>query len=136
MKEIVMTKHSMRKIPAAAAMAAALLFGVQAQAQTDNNNTPPGSTNPKDAAVMPAPSDTAPPVRAGTDAGAAGSSSSGMPGSSGADSSSAAGTNQGAAATTDQANTDDNADANTTKRNARRQESLIDTSPAAKVHSR
>ena len=42
-----MKKYSMRSIPVAAAMMAALIFGVQAHAQTA---TPPGSTSPLDAA--------------------------------------------------------------------------------------
>ena len=42
-----MKKYSMRSIPVAAAMMAALIFGVQVQAQTA---TPPGSTSPLDAA--------------------------------------------------------------------------------------
>ena len=42
-----MKKYSMRSIPLAAAMMAALIFGVQVQAQT---TTPPGSTSPLDAA--------------------------------------------------------------------------------------
>ena len=45
-----MKKYSMRAIPAAAAMVAALVFGVQVHAQTNSSN-PPGSTNPKDAAT-------------------------------------------------------------------------------------
>lgn len=45
-----MKKYSMRAIPAAAAVVAALVFGVQVQAQTKSSN-PPGSTNPKDAAT-------------------------------------------------------------------------------------
>ena len=45
-----MKKYSMRSIPAAAAMAAVLIFGVQAQAQTTGNITPPGSTRSGDAA--------------------------------------------------------------------------------------
>ena len=49
-----MKKHSMRAVPAAAAMVAALVFGVQIHAQT-NNGTPPGSTNPKDASATPGP---------------------------------------------------------------------------------
>jgi hypothetical protein len=44
---MMMKKYSMRAIPAAAAMVAALVFGVQANAQTNTGN-PPGSTNPKD----------------------------------------------------------------------------------------
>lgn len=48
-----MNKQTMRSIPAAAAIAAALLLGAQVQAQT-NATTPPGSTNSKDA-VTPAP---------------------------------------------------------------------------------
>ena len=42
-----MKKYSMRSIPAAAAMAAVLLFGVQAYAQL--TTPPPGSTNKEDA---------------------------------------------------------------------------------------
>jgi len=68
-----MTKYSMRSIPAAAAIAAALLFSAQAQAQT-GMTTPPGSTKPKDQAV-PAPGNTATPARAGAD----GNNSSGSP---------------------------------------------------------
>ena len=58
-----MKKYSMRAIPAAAAMVAALVFGVQAQAQTNSTN-PPGSTNPKDASIKPGVT----PARAGADA--------------------------------------------------------------------
>lgn len=43
-----MKKLSMRSVPAAAAVAAAMLFGAQVHAQTDTT-TPPGSTKPKDA---------------------------------------------------------------------------------------
>lgn len=68
-----MTKYSMRSVPAAAAIAAALLFGAQAQAQT-GMVTPPGSTKPQDRAV-PAPGNTATPARAGAD----GNNSSGSP---------------------------------------------------------
>ena len=60
-----MTKYSMRSIPAAAAMAAALLFGAQAQAQT-GMITPPGSTKPQDQAI-PAPGNSTKPARAGAD---------------------------------------------------------------------
>ena len=63
----------MRSIPAAAAIAAALLFGAQAQAQT-GMTTPPGSTNPKDQAV-PTPGNSTMPARAGAD----GNNSSGSP---------------------------------------------------------
>jgi hypothetical protein len=48
-----MKKYSMRSVPAAAAIAAAMLFGMQVHAQTDTT-TPPGSTKAKDA-VMAAP---------------------------------------------------------------------------------
>ena len=58
-----MKKYSMRAIPAAAAMVAALVFGVQVQAQTNSTN-PPGSTNPKDASVKPGVT----PARAGAEA--------------------------------------------------------------------
>lgn len=47
-----MKKYSMRAVPAAAAMVAALVFGVQVHAQTSTGN-PPGSTNPKDATTVP-----------------------------------------------------------------------------------
>ena len=63
----------MRSIPAAAAIAAALLFGAQVQAQT-GMTTPPGSTKPKDQAV-PTPGNSAMPARAGADA----NNSSGSP---------------------------------------------------------
>lgn len=63
----------MRSIPAAAAIAAALLFGAQAQAQT-GMTTPPGSTKPQDQA-NPAPGNKAMPARAGAD----GNNSSGSP---------------------------------------------------------
>jgi hypothetical protein len=47
-EEMTMTKFSMKSIPAAAAIATALLsMGAQVQAQTDTT-TPPGSTKPKD----------------------------------------------------------------------------------------
>ena len=49
-----MKKYSMRAIPAAAAMVATLVFGVQVHAQT-NSAMPAGSTNPKDASVTPGP---------------------------------------------------------------------------------
>ena len=49
-----MKKYSMRAIPAAAAMMAALVFGVQVHAQT-STGTPPGSTNPKDASTTAGP---------------------------------------------------------------------------------
>ncbi len=68
-----MTKYSMRSIPAAAAMAAALLFGAQVHAQT-NTTTPPGSTKPQDQA-NPAPGNMVTPARAG----AMGNNSSGSP---------------------------------------------------------
>ena len=45
-----MKKYSMRSIPVAAAMMAALIFGVQVGAQTPGNPTPPGDTNRLDAA--------------------------------------------------------------------------------------
>ena len=63
----------MRSIPAAAAIAAALLFSVQVQAQT-GMTTPPGSTKPQDR-VNPAPGNTATPARAGAE----GNNSSGSP---------------------------------------------------------
>ena len=56
-----MKKYSMRAIPAAAAMMAALVFGVQVHAQT-STGTPPGSTNPKDASTTAGPA-----VRAAAD---------------------------------------------------------------------
>ena len=68
-----MTKYSMRSIPAAAAMAAALLFGAQVYAQT-GMTTPPGSTRPEDR-VNPAPGNNATPARAGAE----GNNSSGSP---------------------------------------------------------
>ena len=68
-----MTSYSMRSIPAAAAIAAALLFGAQAQAQT-GMITPPGSTKPQDRAV-PTPGNSTMPARAGAD----GNNSSGSP---------------------------------------------------------
>jgi hypothetical protein len=46
-EEMTMTKFSMKSIPAAAAIATALLMGAQVHAQTDTT-TPPGSTKPKD----------------------------------------------------------------------------------------
>ena len=49
-----MKKYSMRAVPAAAAMVAALVFGVQVHAQTATS-MPPGSTNPKDASTTPGP---------------------------------------------------------------------------------
>ena len=49
-----MKKHSMRAIPAAAAMMAALVFGVQVHAQT-STGMPPGTTNPKDASTTAGP---------------------------------------------------------------------------------
>lgn len=49
-----MKKYSMRAVPAAAAMVAALVFGVQVHAQT-GTSMPPGSTNPKDASTTPGP---------------------------------------------------------------------------------
>lgn len=49
-----MKKYSMRAVPAAAAMVAALVFGVQVHAQT-GTGMPPGSTNPKDASTTPGP---------------------------------------------------------------------------------
>ena len=64
-----MKTYSMRAIPAAAAMVAALVFGVQVQAQT-SSGLPPGSTNPKDASV-----NTGPAARAGAEA----NNSSGSP---------------------------------------------------------
>ena len=45
-------KFSIRTIPAAAAMTAALMFGAQAYAQT-GTTTVPGTTNPKDAPSPP-----------------------------------------------------------------------------------
>ena len=57
-----MKKYSMRAIPAAAAMVAALVLGVQVHAQT-NSAMPPGTTNPKDASATPGPA-----ARAGADA--------------------------------------------------------------------
>ena len=42
-----MTKFSMKSIPVAAAITAALLVGAQVHAQTDTT-TPPGTTKPKD----------------------------------------------------------------------------------------
>jgi hypothetical protein len=60
------TKFSMRSVPAAAAMAAALLFGAQVHAQT-NTTTPPGSTKPNDQ-VQAAPNTNAA-ARAGAEAG-------------------------------------------------------------------
>jgi hypothetical protein len=71
-KEMIMKKYPMRSVPAAAAIAAALLLGVQVHAQT-NTTTPPGSTKPQDQ-VMPAPS-TNSAARAGAEAG----NSSGSP---------------------------------------------------------
>jgi hypothetical protein len=71
-KEMIMKKYSMRSVPAAAAIAAAMLFGVQVHAQT-NTTTPPGSTKPQDQ-VSPAPS-TNSAARAGAEAG----NSSGSP---------------------------------------------------------
>jgi hypothetical protein len=60
-------KLSMRSIPAAAAMAAALLLGAQVHAQTNNTTTPPGSTKPNDQ-VQAAPNTKAT-ARAGAEAG-------------------------------------------------------------------
>ncbi len=57
-----MTKYPMRAVPAAVALIASLVFGVQAHAQTPAG-APPGSTNPKDAAATPGPA-----ARAGADA--------------------------------------------------------------------
>lgn len=71
-----MKNYSMRSVPAAAAIAAAMLFGVQVHAQT-NTTTPPGSTNSKDQ-VSPAPS-----TNAAARAGAEANNSSGNPVASG-----------------------------------------------------
>ena len=49
-----MKKYSMRAIPAAAAMVAALVFGIQVHAQT-STGLPPGSTNPKVASTTSGP---------------------------------------------------------------------------------
>lgn len=49
-----MKKYSMRAIPAAAAMVAALAFGVQVHAQT-STSMPSGSTNPKDTSTTSGP---------------------------------------------------------------------------------
>ena len=49
-----MKKYSMRAIPAAAAIVATLVFGVQVHAQT-STGMPPGSTNPKDASTTSGP---------------------------------------------------------------------------------
>ena len=49
-----MKKYSMRAIPAAAAIVATLVFGVQVHAQT-STGMPPGSTNPKDASTTAGP---------------------------------------------------------------------------------
>ena len=49
-----MKKYSIRAIPAAAAMVAALVLGTQVHAQT-NSALPPGSTNPKDVSATPGP---------------------------------------------------------------------------------
>ena len=49
-----MKKYSMRAIPAAAAIVATLVFGVQVHAQT-STGMPPGSTNPKDASITSGP---------------------------------------------------------------------------------
>lgn len=62
-----MKKYSMRAIPAAAAMVAALVFGVQVHAQTNTGN-PPGSTNPKDATTAPGTVPGTPSARAGAEA--------------------------------------------------------------------
>jgi hypothetical protein len=61
-----MKKYSISSIPAAAAMAAALLLGAPVHAQTDTT-APPGSTKPKDQ-VTPAPSTNAA-ARGGAEAG-------------------------------------------------------------------
>lgn len=66
-----MKKYSMRAVPAAAAMVAALVFGVQVQAQTPSQNrtgNPPGSTNPKDATTSPGTVSSTPAARAGAEA--------------------------------------------------------------------
>ena len=49
-----MKEYSMRAIPAAAAIVATLVFGVQVHAQT-STGMPPGSTNPKDASTTSGP---------------------------------------------------------------------------------
>ena len=49
-----MKEYSMRAIPAAAAIVATLVFGVQVHAQT-STGMPPGSTNPKDASITSGP---------------------------------------------------------------------------------
>lgn len=67
-----MKKLSMRSVPAAAAIAAAMLFGAQVHAQT-NTTTPPGSTKPKDAVMA------APATNAAARAGAEANNSSGNP---------------------------------------------------------
>ena len=54
LKEKMMKNYSIRTIPAAAAMVAALVFGVQVHAQTNSSN-PPGSTTPKDTSATPGP---------------------------------------------------------------------------------
>jgi hypothetical protein len=69
---MIMKKYSMRSVPAATAIAAAMLFGVQVHAQT-NTTTPPGSTKAKDA-VTPAPA-----TNAAARAGAEANNSSGSP---------------------------------------------------------
>ena len=67
-----MKKYSMRSVPAAAAIAAAMLFGAQVHAQT-NTTTPPGSTKAKDAVTA------APATNAAARAGAEANNSSGSP---------------------------------------------------------
>lgn len=67
-----MTKFSMKSIPAAAAIATALLMGAQVQAQTDTT-TPPGSTKPKDQTTA------APNTNSAARAGAEAGNSSGNP---------------------------------------------------------
>jgi hypothetical protein len=70
LKEMTMktiSKFSMRSIPAATAVAAALVFGAQVHAQTNNTTTPPGSTKPNDQ-VQAAPNTNAA-ARAGAEAG-------------------------------------------------------------------
>ena len=72
-----MKKSSLKALPLAAAMAAALMMGGAVQAQT--NTTPPGSTKPQDGSISPAPA-TPGAARASTDSGASGTMGATTPG--------------------------------------------------------